>query len=64
MWFGTRGRRFKSSLPDHSFQSLIIDFWLAAYSGVGNFEAVRASKITSPSAANRANGNSLQVLSK
>ena len=32
--FGTRGRRFKSSLPDQSFQALKAHFWLFVYSGV------------------------------
>jgi len=34
IWFGTRGRRFKSSLPDHLFSSRYIQFWFAALSGV------------------------------
>jgi hypothetical protein len=42
---GPGGRRFKSSLPDQFFQSLTIDFWYAALSGVGDFEAAKASKI-------------------
>jgi hypothetical protein len=41
---GPGGRRFKSSLPDHYFQSLTIDFWFAALSGVGEIEAEKASK--------------------
>src|SRR6478609_175613 len=42
---GPGGRRFKSSLPDQYFQSLTINFWSAALSGVVDFEAVRAPKI-------------------
>jgi hypothetical protein len=42
---GPGGRRFKSSLPDHSFQSLTIDFWFAALIAVGEIEAAKASKI-------------------
>ena len=42
---GPGGRRFKSSLPDHSFQSLTINFWLTAYAAEGDFEAAKASKI-------------------
>src|SRR5882724_4966404 len=42
---GPGGRRFKSSLPDHSFQSLTIDFWSAVYSGVDDFVAVESSGI-------------------
>ena len=42
---GPGGRRFKSSLPDHSFQSLTVNFWSAALSGVDEFEAAKASEI-------------------
>src|SRR6266571_7428240 len=42
---GPGGRRFKSSLPDQFFQSLTRDFWSSVYSGVGNFEAAKASEI-------------------
>jgi hypothetical protein len=42
---GPGGRRFKSSLPDQSFQRLTVNFWSAAYSGVGDFEAARTSEI-------------------
>jgi hypothetical protein len=42
---GPGGRRFKSSLPDHLFQSLTVDFWSAALSSVGGIEAAKASKI-------------------
>ncbi len=42
---GPGGRRFKSSLPDHLFQSDTNNFWFAALSGVGDFEVAKASKI-------------------
>ena len=42
---GPGGRRFKSSLPDHYFQSLTINSWCPALSGVGKVEAAKASKI-------------------
>jgi hypothetical protein len=42
---GPGGRRFKSSLPDHYFQSLTINFWSAALIDVGEIEAAKASKI-------------------
>ena len=42
---GPGGRRFKSSLPDQFLQSLTRDFWFSVYSGVDDFEAVRASEI-------------------
>jgi len=38
---------FKSSLPDHYFQSLTIIFWYAALTGVGKIEAAKAPKINS-----------------
>jgi len=44
-WFGPGGGRFKSSLSDHYFQSLAIDFWFAALRAEGDFEAAKASKI-------------------
>src|SRR5262249_13588484 len=34
---GPGGRRFKSSLPDQSFQALEAHFWFFDYSGAGNF---------------------------
>src|SRR6185369_14352971 len=38
---GPGGRRFKSSLPDQSFQQLPLNFWLSVYSGVDDFVTVR-----------------------
>jgi hypothetical protein len=35
----------KPSLPDHYFQSLTVNFWCAALSGLGEIEAAKASKI-------------------
>ena len=34
---GPGGRRFKSSLPDQSFQTLKVHFWFSAYSAVDDF---------------------------
>src|SRR5258707_5285602 len=34
---GPGGRRFKSSLPDQSFQRLKLHFWISVYTAVGNF---------------------------
>ncbi len=39
---GPGGRRFKSSLPDQSFQSLGCNFWILVYIGVDDFVTVRA----------------------
>ncbi|HEV2965215.1 MAG TPA: hypothetical protein VG649_25545, partial [Candidatus Angelobacter sp.] len=44
---GPGGRRFKSSLPDQSFQSVTIHFWSAALTDVGEIEAAKASKVHS-----------------
>src|SRR5262249_40187807 len=37
----SRGVSRGSSLPDHSFQELTLNFWSAALSGVGDFEAAK-----------------------
>src|SRR5712691_10461743 len=34
---GPGGRRFKSSLPDQSFQTLKLHFWFSVYIDVGDF---------------------------
>ena len=40
---GPGGRRFKSSLPDHSFQSHKFNFWIPVYTAVDDFVTVKAS---------------------
>src|ERR1051325_8235278 len=49
---GPGGRRFKSSLPDHLFQQLTINFWFVALTAVGEFEAEKASKINKQNSLN------------
>jgi hypothetical protein len=39
------GRRFKSSLPEHSFQSDAHRFWSSFYSGVDDFVTAKSSQI-------------------
>jgi hypothetical protein len=41
---GPGGRRFKSSLPDQSFQAHKAHFWFFVYSDVDDFVAVKTSK--------------------
>ena len=40
---GPGGRRFKSSLPDHFFQSLKLQFWICVYTDVDDFVTVKSS---------------------